>query len=130
MTTLQIIKELCDKEGITVSGLEREMGYSNGSLIKSKSLSSERVYELAKRFKVPMEYIMTGEMERVNNETRRLEEKRNVLMEINRLNQEIMKLYQTLSASQQRLDDLNKKYEAILVEESIPSENEWKGTEE
>ena len=129
MTTLDIIKELCAKEGITISALEKEMGYGNSSLAKSKSLSSERVYELARRFKVPMEYIMTGEVERVNEETQKLERKRKVLQEINDLNQEILDLYKKLNAAQARLDALNRKYEAILVEESIPSSDEWKSEE-
>lgn len=120
MTTLEIIKDLCDKYGITLSGLEKEMGYSNGSLSKSKSLSSERVYELSRKFQVPMEYLMTGEIERVNAETQKLEQKRKVLEEINEINQHILDLYKDLNASQARLDALNKKYEAILTAESIP----------
>ena len=121
MTTLEIIKELCDKEGISITGLEKELGYSNGSLTKSKSISSERVYEISRRFHVPMEYLMTGEVERVNEETQRLERKRKVLEEINMLNQKILELYKQLNVAQNRLDDLNRKYEAILTEESIPS---------
>ena len=119
MTTYDIIKQLCEKEGITISALEKELGYSNSSLTKSKSLSSERVYEIAKRFHVPMEYIMTGEMERVDKETEKLERKRSVLMEINEQNRLIVDLYKQLTAAQARLDDLNRKYEAILVDESI-----------
>lgn len=127
MTTLQIIKELCAQAGITVTGLEKELGYSNGSITKSKSLSSERVFEISRYFKVPMEYLMTGEIERVNAETQKLERKRQVLEEINALNMEIMELYKKINADQARLDDLNRKYEAILTEESIPSGEEWKG---
>ena len=130
MTTLDIIKELCAKEGITVSALEKEMGYGNSALTKSKSLSSERVYELAKRFRVPMEYIMTGEVERVNEETQKLERKRSVLIEINKTNQLIMDLYKQLNVAQAHLDDLNRKYDAILTDESIPVSDDWKGPEE
>lgn len=130
MTTLDIIKELCAKEGITVSALEKEMGYGNSALTKSKSLSSERVYELAKRFRVPMEYIMTGEVERVNEETQKLERKRSVLIEINKTNQLIMDLYKQLNVAQAHLDDLNRKYDAILTDEAIPVSDDWKGPEE
>jgi len=130
MTTLDIIKELCAREGITVSALEKEMGYGNSALTKSKSLSSERVYELAKRFHVPMEYIMTGEVERVNEETQKLERKRSVLIEINKTNQLIMDLYKQLNAAQAHLDDLNRKYDAILTDEAIPVSDDWKGPEE
>ena len=63
---------------------------------------------------------MTGEIERVNAETQKLEQKRKVLEEINEINQHILDLYKDLNASQARLDALNKKYEAILTAESIP----------
>lgn len=119
MTTIEIIRSLCDQRGISVSALEKEFGYGNGYLAKAKSLSSERVYELSRYFGVPMEYLMTGEIERVNAETQKLEQKKQILEEINALNQHILDLYKDLNASQARLDALNKKYEAILTAESI-----------
>lgn len=130
MTTFEIIKSLCEKEGISIAALEKEMRYGNGYLARAKTLSSDRVYELSRRFNVPMEYIMTGEVERVNEESQKLERKMKVLTEINAVNARIMDLYKELSAAQARLDDLNRKYEAILTEESIPSAEEWKGTQE
>ena len=127
MTTFEIIKSLCDKEGTSIAALEKELGYGNGYLSRAKFLSSDRVYEISRRFKVPMEYIMTGEVERVNEETQKLERKRKVLEEINALNMEIMELYKKINAAQGRLDDLNRKYEAILTDESIPSNDSWEG---
>lgn len=127
MTTFEIIKALCDKEGTSVAALEKELGYGNGYLSRAKSLSSDRVYEISRRFKVPMEYIMTGEVERVNEETQKLERKRKVLEEINALNMEIMELYKKINADQARLDDLNRKYEAILTDEAIPNSDRWEG---
>ena len=119
MTTIDIIRQLCDRDGISISGLEKTLGFGNGSLAKSKSLSSERVYEISRYFNVPMEYLMTGEIERVNEETKKLEQKKQILEEINQLNQYILNLYKEINVSQARLDDLNKKYEAILTAESI-----------
>lgn len=130
MTTFEIIKSLCDKEDISIAALEKEMGYGNGYLARAKSLSSDRVYELSRRFHVPMEYLMTGEMERVNEETQKLERKRSVLMEINKTNQMILDLYKQLNAAQAHLDDLNRKYDAILTDEAIPVSDDWKGLEE
>ena len=127
MTTFEIIKSLCDKEDISIAALEKEMGYGNGYLARAKSLSSDRVYELSRRFHVPMEYLMTGEMERVNEETQKLERKRSVLMEINKTNQMILDLYKQLNAAQAHLDDLNRKYDAILTDEAIPVSDDWKG---
>lgn len=91
MNTFDIIKDLCDQKGITISALERELNFSNGSLSKSKMLSSERVYELSRYFGRPMEYFMTGEVEKTNDELKKLEEKRKVLERINELNVAIMK---------------------------------------
>lgn len=61
MTTLEIIKELCTKEGISISALEKEMKYGNGSLSKAAKIPSDRILELSNRFNVTMEYLMTGE---------------------------------------------------------------------
>lgn len=120
MTTYDIIKDLCEKEGISIAALEKEMGFSNGYIARTKkALTSDRLYDIARRFNVPMEYLMTGEMERVDAETAKLERKRLVLMEINEQNRKIVELYKELAAAQSRLDDLNRKYEAILVDESI-----------
>lgn len=119
MTTYEIIKQLCEKEGISIAGLEKEMGYGNGYFARTKAPTADRIFELSRRFHVPMEYLMTGEIERVNEETAKLERKRKVLMEINEQNQRIMDLYKELSDAQSRLDDLNRKYEAILTDEAI-----------
>lgn len=120
MTTIDIIRQLCEKENTSLSALEKEMGYGNGSLAKAKSLSSDRLYEISRRFHVPMEYLMTGEIERVDAETQKLERKRKVLEEINALNRQIMQMYRDIATAQSRLDDLTRKYDAILIEESIP----------
>lgn len=61
MEPIEIIKDLCSKSGITIAQLEKELGYSNGSLSKSKTLKAERLMEISRRFNVTMEYLMTGE---------------------------------------------------------------------
>lgn len=119
MTTYDIIKELCEAEGISVSALEKEMGYSNSSLAKSKTLSSERVFELSKRFGKPMEYFMTGETEKHNDELKRLEEKREILERINVCNAAIMEEYKKIAALQAELDALERKYDAIKALEAL-----------
>ena len=58
MNTLDIIKELCKTHGISLKSLEKELGYSNGSLSKAKVIPSDRIYEIAKHFNVSMEYLM------------------------------------------------------------------------
>ena len=62
MSTLEIIKKLCRNQGISITNLEIELGYGNGSLSKSttKFLRSDRLKAIADYFHVPMEYLMTG----------------------------------------------------------------------
>lgn len=60
MTTLDTIKSLCKKNGVSLSGLEKILGYGNGSLAKAKVIPSDRILEIAKYFDVSMEYLMTG----------------------------------------------------------------------
>lgn len=62
MTTLENIKKICrEKKNISVTTLEQELGYSNGSLAKAKDIPSSRICEIANYLGVSMEYIMTGE---------------------------------------------------------------------
>lgn len=67
MTTQQIIREKCAEKGISVTELEKILGFSNGSLTKSgtKSINSDRLYAIAKYFDVPMEYFMIGNEESI-----------------------------------------------------------------
>lgn len=62
MTILDRIKEECKKKrNISITTLEAELGYSNGSLAKAKDIPSSRILEISNFLDVPMEYLMTGE---------------------------------------------------------------------
>lgn len=62
MTTLENIKKICrEKKNISITALEQELGYSNGSLAKAKDIPSSRIREIAKYLDVSMDYLMTGE---------------------------------------------------------------------
>lgn len=60
MTVLERIKELCKTNGISITSLELELEYSNGSLAKAKDIPSSRILEISKYFGVSMDYLMTG----------------------------------------------------------------------
>lgn len=61
MTVLERIKELCRKnKNISITVLEQELNYSNGSLAKAKDIPSSRIKEIANYFGVSMDYLMTG----------------------------------------------------------------------
>lgn len=61
MTILENIKSICrEKKNISITTLEQELGYSNGSLAKAKDIPSSRICEIANYLNVSMEYLMTG----------------------------------------------------------------------
>lgn len=62
MTILENIKIICrEKKNISITTLEQELGYSNGSLAKAKDIPSSRISEIANYLEVSMEYLMTGQ---------------------------------------------------------------------
>lgn len=66
MTVSENIKKLARQEkDLSITSLEQELGYSNGSLSKAKDIPSSRIYEISKFLNVSMEYIMTGEKPKI-----------------------------------------------------------------
>ncbi len=63
MTTVEVIKSLCEKNGLSIAQLEKELNYGNGSLSKSKTVKSDRLLEIARKFNVSLEYLVTGKDE-------------------------------------------------------------------
>ena len=62
MTTLEIIKDLCKKRGITVQQLEAELGEKRTSIASATSnMKAEKLYKIAKYFNVSMESIIGKE---------------------------------------------------------------------
>ena len=61
MTVLERIKQLCrEKKNISITTLEQELGYSNGSLAKAKDIPSSRIMEISEYLDVTMDYLMIG----------------------------------------------------------------------
>ncbi len=60
MSTLDIIRTLCTKKGISIKTLEKELGFSNGSLAKAATIKAERLQKIAEYFNVSVDYLMTG----------------------------------------------------------------------
>ena len=63
MITQDIIRKLCKEKGISVTDLEKTLGFGNGSLTKSsaKAIRSDRLLLIAGYFNVSMEYLMGEE---------------------------------------------------------------------
>ena len=74
MTTLENIKTICrEKKNISITTLEQELGYSNGSLSKAKDIPSSRIAEISKYLDVSMEYLMTGKETRFTVEQAKID---------------------------------------------------------
>lgn len=63
MTTYERIEQLRKSANISQGNLEKELGFSNGSISKWKKSSPkpERLQKIAEYFNVSMEYLLTGE---------------------------------------------------------------------
>lgn len=63
MTTYDRIKELCDKRGIAVTALEKELEFGRGSIgkIRRSSPSTVRLQKIADYFEVTVDYLLGTE---------------------------------------------------------------------
>lgn len=60
------IQEICDSKGITVSGLEKDLGFSNSTIRKWKnsSPSIENLKKVADYFGITVDELISGEKAR------------------------------------------------------------------
>lgn len=61
MATIDIIRALCAKHHTSIKALEKELGFSNGSLAKAATIKDDRLQRIAEHFNVTVDYLMTGE---------------------------------------------------------------------
>ena len=63
MLTYETIKKFCKVKGVTVTGVEKELGFARGSLCKinTNKPSVDKVQKLADYFDVSVDYLTTGE---------------------------------------------------------------------
>ena len=73
MGTLDIVRSLCAKNNISIKYLEKELGFSNGSLAKASTIKGNRLQKIADYFNVSVDYLMTGK-EKESGETYYLNE--------------------------------------------------------
>ena len=72
MEIIDRIKELCREKGITITELEKELGFGNGSLAKSSTIKSDRLQAMARYFNVSIDYLVNGESYYLNEDTAQL----------------------------------------------------------
>lgn len=116
MESIDIIKQLCSNKGISISQLESDLGYGNGSLAKSKNMSADRMYQIANYFGVSMEYLITGKsLDEADNEMSILRQQQSILMNINKISQRMSDLYKEIADCQGELSQLKREYNKIEI---------------
>lgn len=119
METSDIIRKLCKEKGIPISQLENELGYGNGSISKSKNMSVDRAFQIAKYFGVSVEYLMTGkEVTEINDEMNLLRAQQSILLEISKLSQSIAAYYKEIDKCQGQIAQLQQEYNQIELQKS------------
>ena len=84
MTFYERVETLRKQRNISQGNLEKELGFSNGSISKWKSSSPtpERLKKLADYFNVSVEYLLTGKEKEVGEEYYLNEETKEIAQEI------------------------------------------------
>lgn len=115
MEVLDIIKQLCKEKDISVAQLESELDFGNGSIAKSKgNMSADRMYQIAKYFKVPMEYLMTGKtIQEADDEVAIIRQQQSILLEISKVNEKLSEAYKTLDKCKDELVQLKTDYNKL-----------------
>ena len=122
METLDIIKQLCKEKNITISQLENELDYGNGSIAKSKgNMSADRMFQIAKFFKVPMEYLMTGTtVSDTDDEMAIIRQQQSILLEISKVSQLLSDSYRTIDKCKDELIKLKTEYNKLELKKRKP----------
>lgn len=115
MEVLDIIKQLCKEHDISIAQLENELDFGNGSIAKSKgNMSADRMYQIAKYFKVPMEYLMTGKtIQEADDEVAIIRQQQSILLEISKVNEKLSEAYKTLDKCKDDLVRLKADYNKL-----------------
>ena len=115
MEVLDIIKQLCKEKNISVAQLENELDFGNGSIAKSKgNMSADRMYQIAKYFKVPMEFLMTGKtIQEADDEVAIIRQQQSILLEISKVNEKLSDAYKTLDKCKDELVQLKTEYNKL-----------------
>lgn len=115
METIDVIKKLCKEKNITLSQLESELDYGNGSIAKSKgNMSADRMFQIAKYFKVPMEYLMTGNtVGDTDDEIAIIRQQQSILLDISKYSQTLSDAYKTIDTCKDELAKLRTEYNKL-----------------
>ena len=103
------------EKNISIAQLENELDFGNGSIAKSKgNMSADRMYQIAKFFKVPMEYLMTGKtIQEADDEVAIIRQQQSILLEISKVNETLSEAYKTLDKCKDELVQLKTDYNKL-----------------
>lgn len=103
--TVKRVKALCEEKGITLVFLEKELGFSNGSIAKVKNMSIDRLYAIARYFNVTPEYLIAGEESSPNagRVAAEIKERNKILTEIINTQNEINEHYEKILQAKDKL---------------------------
>ena len=114
MEALDVIKQLCKEKGISISQLESDLEYGNGSLAKAKSMSADRMFKIAQYFNVSMEYLMTGKtIQEADDEIAIIRQQQSILLEISKVNESMSEAYKTLDKCKDEIAKLKTEYNRL-----------------
>lgn len=118
MEVLDIIKRLCKEQNVTIAQLENALDFGNGSIAKSRgNMSADRMYQIAKYFKVPMEYLMTGKtIQEADDEVAIIRQQQSILLEISKVNEKLSEAYKTLDKCKDELAKLKADYNKLEMQ--------------
>lgn len=110
MTTYDVIANLCKKNSIAITALERELGFGRGSIgkLRTGSTTLERLQKIADFFGVTVEYLTTGEKEETNIHLNKKDEKdiKEILSNTEQLLKQEGLMFDGDPASQEAIDSI------------------------
>lgn len=89
MTSFEIIKDICEKQGTSVAQLEKELGFGNGSLAKAKTIKSDRLLAISQKLQVSVNYLLTGQENNIGEEGLTKRDRRDIGKDLDRIMEEI-----------------------------------------
>lgn len=133
MSVYERIEELRKSKNISQGKLEKELGFSNGSISKWKSSmpTPERLKKLADYFCVSVEYLITGEKHKTETTELTPKDERDIAKDLDRIMGEIRKgdnaplYYNGIEISDASINLLQNAIEFALKETKIENKEKY-----
>ena len=125
MTTLESIRQLCEERGITITKLERDLGYSQSSLSRAKAIPSDRILDIAEYFHVSTDRVIKGDDDGIalampsGTEIDYYKARDRIGRMLNEEKDRLMELTVEIDAVQFRISKLKKEYDDLLADEDL-----------